>query len=354
MKEKMWDVLELVLKNLEFKSKLAEITRDQILVLRGNPEKAKETLIRFNTEANLNNCTRCDSRHFNSLFLACIYNELDIIVETQSYAKKAIRDFYLVGCEWNQILARWTYGMTYLLMGRQMPARKELEITIEMLETMAKRFRHNHNYEKRNTCKDFILKIREVMPLPSKGNHKSPPKNEPYINNNEIGNSGEENYYLVFPWIPIYEEVQAGANGTIWLDFPAPKHTEMSVFSIDEIPYHIHSLKQVAKKIILQQNKSYAWARVKGHSMNNIKHISIENGDYILFYKAPTAQEQDIVVASYSYLGDGVESQYMVKRYKQNKLYSETTLQSNENKYDPIDVAHCQILGIVIAVAKPI
>ena len=159
----MWDLLKLVLDKLEIKSEATISLKNQIKSLQGRPDEAKALLTSFETEARLNNCTKCDSRHFRSFFLACIYYELDVIVQAQIYMKHAIKDFNRMGSKWNELLANWIYGETFILLERNMPARRELVRTIEMLQKMEQKFRREYQYKKRDECRRFIKQIQEKI-----------------------------------------------------------------------------------------------------------------------------------------------------------------------------------------------
>ncbi len=155
----MWVLLNLVLDKLAIKSEATKALKEQIKNLQGNRTEAAVMLNELEVEARLNNCTKCDSRHFRSFFLACIYYELGVIEKTQYYIKRAIRDFYFNGSTWNELLVNWVYGETFLLLNRELPARRELEHTIEMLEEMAKKYRRKNQYKKRDECNAFIIQI---------------------------------------------------------------------------------------------------------------------------------------------------------------------------------------------------
>ena len=130
----MWELLELVLTKIEIKSKATQSLRDQVLNIRNRPDKAELLLNELIEDRETSNCTKCDSRHFCALFLACIYFEFDDVDQMQIYIQESIKDFSHAGSKWNKILARWIYGTILLRKNRSLSARRELEDTVEMLE----------------------------------------------------------------------------------------------------------------------------------------------------------------------------------------------------------------------------
>ncbi len=161
----MWELLELVLTKIEIKSKATQSLRDQVLNIRNRPDKAELLLNELIEDRETSNCTKCDSRHFCALFLACIYFEFDDVDQMQIYIQESIKDFSHAGSKWNKILARWIYGTILLRKNRSLSARRELEDTVEMLEEMEKEFRSDvkPKHEKSDECKAFIDKIRSQL-----------------------------------------------------------------------------------------------------------------------------------------------------------------------------------------------
>ena len=98
----------------------------------------------------------------------------------------------------------------------------------------------------------------------------------------------------------------------------------------------------------------YGLAQVTGNSMNAHEPVSIDDKDYILFQRTTNSQNGDIVVASRPIQSSG-EDAYMVKKY--NKIDQLLVSETNDTLSPYPDVKlnkDHQILGIVIAVAKPV
>lgn len=160
----MRELLALTLTKIEIKSEATRGLRDQLLELKDDFNKAERLLAEMLSDKKRNDCSKCDSRHFCSLFLSCIYHELGDTENMQKEIRAAIKDFYRVGSKWNEMFARWIYGTLLLEVGDTLPARRELERTIEILEEMAKKFRKEDKYEKRDECYRYAEEIRGNLP----------------------------------------------------------------------------------------------------------------------------------------------------------------------------------------------
>ena len=145
----MRDLLALALREIKIKSEATKALRDQVLAIEGDRVIAEQLLESILADKEISNCANCDSRHFCNFFIACTYFELDSIERMKTYIEAAIKDFDRIGSEWNETFARWIYGEVLRTQGILLPARRELEHTIEMLENAAKKFRKEDKYEKR-------------------------------------------------------------------------------------------------------------------------------------------------------------------------------------------------------------
>lgn len=168
----MWELLELSLNKLDVKSEATRALRDRVLDIRERPDLADELLTELRSDKESSNCANCDSRHFCDFFLACIYYELVDLEKMQDHIKDAIKDFYRMGSKWNETFARWVYGQLLLDIGESLAARRELELAIEMFEKIAKKFREEDRYEKRDECFLFTELIK--VSLNSKKTKKRP------------------------------------------------------------------------------------------------------------------------------------------------------------------------------------
>ena len=143
----MWDLLALVLDELHIGSQLTEETQDAVKNIRGKYQNAKTLLEKIEGEKSVGSCSKCENRPFCSLFLVCLYYELNDFSKVQFHAKRATRDFKLHNLEWNANLANWVSGEIYMLLGRKMPGQRELIKTIKAFNSMGKEFRWQEKYE---------------------------------------------------------------------------------------------------------------------------------------------------------------------------------------------------------------
>ncbi len=350
----MWDLLELVLDNLEIKSKETVALKNEIKNLRGNQDEAKVVLSRLKAEAKLNNCTTCDSRHFSSFFRVCIYYELGEFVQMQRYAKRAIRDFNLIGAKWNELFAHWVYGESYLLFNRKMPARRKLKYTVEKFERMAKKYRRENQYERRDECYGFIeriedqlvgdvLNVRDDVNLifEQKIVHQSPP---PFFSSLSRWKRSQ----LIFP---TQSQIRAGAEGDFIFESQPNLDAILEELTFNEIPHQFYNLREEGNPIVLNP-RVYRWFRVDGDSMNQATLIPIMNNDYVLAIDLNLSnfgfRFGDIIIAALDNPVQG-ERAGVIKRYASEGLVSESS-----NDYEIISLDEVNIRGVVIAVAKPI
>ncbi len=164
---------------------------------------------------------------------------------------------------------------------------------------------------------------------------------------------GYKPFTLQIDALPIYESIEAGPTGPIWQTYPSPVYAELGTLLFDKKPYQIFSVLPNTLSLHFQPIKKYALVEVKGDSMNNATPTPICERDYVLFYEARAANHHDIVIVAKA---DSAKSgyQYLVKRFDETnkQLISET---KSAKKYPPIPLTpEDYILGIVIAVAKPV
>lgn len=159
----MWDLLVLVLEELQIDSQLTKETRDKVKRLREYPQEAENLLKKIKNEMSPNSCIKCENRFFCSLFLACVYYELKNFSKVQTHVKRAMRDFELSNLQWNATLANWVYGEVFMFLGREMPGRRELSKTIKILNAMGEEFRWEEKYEARDQCTIFVSKIEKRL-----------------------------------------------------------------------------------------------------------------------------------------------------------------------------------------------
>ncbi len=347
----MWVLLNLVLDKLAIKSEATKALKEQIKNLQGNRTEAAVMLNELEVEARLNNCTKCDSRHFRSFFLACIYYELGVIEKTQYYIKRAIRDFYFNGSTWNELLVNWVYGETFLLLNRELPARRELEHTIEMLEEMAKKYRRKNQYKKRDECNAFIIQIKRRLENNVQGDGGRTFESK---SKSESPSPPPPNY---LPWrrsqiiFPVQNQIRAGREGNFIFESQPDFDAILDELAFNEEIHYFYNLREEGNPVFFNP-KVYRWFRIEGNSMNQVDPIPIMHEDYVLAIDLSLSsidvQLGSIVVAElYNPLPN--ERAGVLKKYTANGLASRS---SEEYPIIPLDEA--SIRGVAVAVAKPI
>ena len=258
--------------------------------------------------------------------------ELDIATKELENANQHLRGR---GDVWNQIIGLSLLGNAYELNRKEHQALREFERAQEVL---IRNYQRTHSKEYSKDADDLEQMLRDQLKRIDLGKGKK----------STLANRSR----FSFPWAPMYSNVQAGPNGPIWVEKASD---DQGVF-IEEVVledrhYEVHSLRQGDAFISLSNDKDYGWARVSGNSMNAAKPVTIFENDFVLFYKSPVADHNDIVIAS-CIENSGAGYRYVVKRYdKQNMLLLSET--EPPNQYPPIPINEdTRIIGVVIAVAK--
>jgi len=350
----MWDLLEFVLDNLEIEDQATKDIRDQIKGVRGNKELANKLSVQLDREAQLNNCTQCPSRHFHAFFLACIHYEIGAIVQTQSYIKRAIRDFNRMGSRWNELLAIWVNGEIYMGLGRFMPARQALEHTVEMLQKKAQVFRRKDQYEKREECFQHIAKIRSRLMNPAgnwegkpvKKRKKAKTTQQPFSHHNK--RPSWRRSQIIFP---VQSQIRAGTEGDFIFECQPDLDAVLDELVFNGKTHYFYNIREEGNPIILNP-RVYRWFRIDGNSMNQARPVSIMDGDYILaidlYMSNMDVRIGDIVIAN-------LHNPLQNERAGVLKKYTSVGLESqSSDEYPIISMGEANIRGIAIAVAKPV
>jgi hypothetical protein len=269
--------------------------------------------------------------------------------EAKRYATMAIEHFRVCGLSWNQAMAHWYLGLIHKQEGSGYRFRDEIKRALEIVDPICEEHLIVGRYEENQACKLILESIQKDQDVASKMG------TGPLHNHRALtGNGAVPPSYLTIPWLPEYRRVRAGPQGIIWEDPPEDSNTIVHNIQIGSQFFRLHSIKKTAAtdvQITLNHGREYGWARVEGHSMNDCWPVSIEHGDYVLFFKNQRAVDDEIVIASCKDTNDTFA--FMVKRYKEMEraLFSETNDKSQP--YEPVTLTEdSQIVGIVVAVAK--
>ena len=162
---------------------------------------------------------------------------------------------------------------------------------------------------------------------------------------------------ISLPWLLVYHQPRVEANpdgkGYI-LEGAEMASTAISRVIIEGQEYTIQVVKKTATKIDkhvnLVSSRKYAWVKVSGDSMKDFD-PKIKDGDYILFYLQQDSPDDNVVIVRQPDTSID-EFPHLIKEYKKRDglLYSH----NKKKNYPPLKCNEdCQIIGIVVAVAKP-
>ena len=293
-----------------------------------------------------------DKHHYYLLRAYCymVTGEHDKAINSTTYA---IDGFRVCGLSWAEVIGHWFLGTLHATQKRGYLSLAEIKQALDILEPIQQEFLIKGDYEEVNKCTELKNQLEYSKNTAQKMG--TGPLYMPSISTPATPPASSNDSNLLIPWLPKYHSVRAGPFGLIWAE-PTKEHsTFVHAVEIDGTSSLIHSTKGIAShdhKITLNTYEQYGWAKVEGHSMNISDPTPICHGDYILFRVHNQPQDKDIVVASRP--TPSGEFAYMVKRFRESEkiLISETN-DTNEN-YSPVELSQDhQILGIVIAVAKP-
>jgi hypothetical protein len=253
-------------------------------------------------------------------------------------------------------LVRYFLSTAYRIEGSKSHARNEIKESIKLLESCIHSYKEMESKYKSLQNKEHST-LAHKMEIDCQKRLKAikialkPPKKDKKIPGPLVGNTN----YLALSWLPIYQSVQAGANGPVWTSPPKGDLAAFPLVILDGELHMITLLKGSGNQLTLTSDRRYGWASVRGQSMNKATPVKLENGDYILFENVigPNTRQpvnKDIVIVSQ--LGNGGFT-YMVKRFRDAEkiVVSETTESGEQYQALPLN-ENRQILGIVIAIAK--
>lgn len=345
-----------IIKATPFNQNLAEL-RDRVLAARsddGITSLLEE--IKFRIDLCLETQCENDQPYYYLLRSYCHLwlEKTDQAINTARYATDGFR---LCGHKITLTYAHWYLGTIYATQRKGYLYRKEIEQAIECAELISQEFLDEGHYDEADKWKNIILKLQQhkeaALKMGTGPLHM--PDTPIQIKPHTTASNTPADAFLHLPWLPKYHSILAGPAGKIWAE-PIKEHAVFaSQFEIDGKKIKIYPLSGTVsgdRKITLSAQEEYGWAQVHGHSMNASRPIPICEGDYVLFHIHNHPQNNNIVVASRpTQEGDYA---HMVKRYRESdkQLISETT--DTSQTYEPVTVDQdYQILGVVIAVAKP-
>ncbi|MBW7920067.1 MAG: hypothetical protein H3C52_12305 [Anaerolineales bacterium] len=314
-------------------------------------------------KARINLCLETQSKedeYFYYFLRAYGHYVIGDIHQAISSATHALDGFRICGCSWEQVIGRWLLSAFHAFQNRSHSSLAEMNLALDILESIRQDFLTRGVYDEVEKCqkvkstmeehKNEFLKKMEAISQPVSGNSRPIHIHAPVSSDPAAKEKGK----LLIPWIPKHKTMRDGVNGLT--EFRAiDEFPFVTIVEIDKKPYYIHSLcgsSLTDRNVTLVRGEDYGWVLMRGHGMNLCYPVPIPDGCYVLFWDYNVPKDNNIVVSSEPSL-DG-DFAYTVRRYRAagQELVSETTETGSE--YSPIKLDKSrQILGIVIAVAKP-
>ena len=311
--------------------------RERILACK-NKKAMQEVLDQQCENKQQTNCYLCDDEGNCSVLRGIAYLHISNIKKALDEIEDANVHFRGENNEWNNTICLTLLGIAHEKDNKRHQALLDYQQALHILDNYL--YIHENNYDHIYKASSLIEDLRDRLDHRYYGPAKETPR--PVKNKTRI----------VLPWMPAYTGLQAGTNGPVWAGpLPKDKGPFVDEILLDDKSHEIYSIKQGDNLVTLTRDKKYGWAKVSGNSMNASKPVFIFENDFVLFYESADADNNSIVIASFSD-GSGAGYRYMVKRFSKDdqSLISET---EPPNLYAPMSItADVKIIGVVIAVAK--
>lgn len=288
------------------------------------------------------------------ILLACCYLPLNNLQKAIHTAQEAIEKARLCNLDWLEAMAHWLLSLMYRENDNTYMYRTELNEARELTQRILNKHQKKGQYQKVDYCATIVEKIEEEHAYATKDAKENIGTSTLADNPSSQRQKRQPGDYLIATWLPVYNGVQAGLSGVSWIE-QIGYSIGISQIVIEGRHFNLFNLRKTSptdRQIRIKPGERAGFIKVIGNSMNACTPTSIEENDYILFYKTPNATDGDIVIASQP--SPGSDPAYIVKRYKaaDKTLLSETN--DTTQAYPPIKIGRRhQILGVVIAVAKP-
>jgi len=255
------------------------------------------------------------------------------------------------GDDWNSIIGLTLLGLAFEERGQNHLAFREYNKAYETLSRRYLRIHANDYTKKHQTLKnDLQNKLRQLSNKPLSTAVTTPPTSTL----SSVTSTNNNRDYLALFSIPIYGSVEAGPDGIFHIEH-LDAYTIVNQIELQGRTFDIHGIHGTTptdRQITVTTKKTYGWMRIHGLSMNGWD-LPFNENDYVLFYKTSTASHLDYVIVSNNQSTDDIA--LIVKRFdeKNDQLLSKSKNTSKLYNPIPLDKDH-QIVGIVIAIAKPI
>ncbi len=346
----MKEEIKIILQSLTNKSKLVRRMEKEIIDILVRPRELRLFAQKLNEEIQSATHIQGDDEPFYHFLLSVAYVALNESNAAKNSLFHAVQAFRIRGFYLNEVLCEWLFARIHFKDRNSVRAQHACEAAISIIKRLIQDCKTDVRYGQVNEYTKHLAQLENLL----ESIETLSPLEANMSSENHPPSSGED--YIPLPWLPRYDSVRAGLNGLIWAEPPTGNSTVIRTIEIDgtlcEIFSTSSSRRVQNRQVTLTRSMEYGWAKVEGQSMNASRPVCIEEGDYVLFTKQWQPGKDAIVIAC-RFLTDS-EQTYMVKKYssRNQTLVSETT--DTTQDYSPIDMNEdYQILGTVIAVAKP-
>jgi hypothetical protein len=255
-----------------------------------------------------------------SLLKSLTYNELKNKNGAFADAADAVTGFRVCGNDFNEALARWYFGLLYVIYKESHMAIPELHEAVRLLTRSAKLNEPENNYNKITLYEGFIKHINRTIELLK-------------INITSIPNPQSVPGGIPPSWR--IARIEFG---------PYDKGFASKDIILYGNPYQLFNCHG-GNEIKVLANGEYDWLEVPDNGMDSANPIPITKADYVLLEQKTLPQPNDIIVAS---MQGAKPPARFIKRFSPSNLLSESS-----TAIPPIPINVVDIHGVVIAIAKP-
>jgi len=331
-----------IIKALELKHPEVNALREEVTSQCKDQISEIHLFKKFHTTDHLiGNCQEYQA--FRTLLKTCILYTEGRMDEAMAEGRKALEKFRICGNCFNEGLIHRFIALIYLKQDKESLAISELSKAIQIFNSCA------INYEEENpqgTKNKYLKKT---------GYEKQAEECARLIQKTKIAGKGKtKTNYSKSTWptaslvYGVFDIGHASRVGKFVLNDDEINQMSVEDISFDDKKHKIFNLR-IGNQIRMNPAREYRWLRVAGTSMNNSTPIPIEPEDYVLVMIESNPRKGEVVFASLHNPPTPDERCGVVKRYSSEGLKSES-----DKPIDPIALEEVDLLGVVLAVAKPV
>ncbi len=301
---------------LEMNTPFAKDLRERVLALCNSPENARALLMELNHEEKEDGCM--EDHALFCILKSCAYDQLGFKISAFAEAVDAVKGYRQCGEKFNEALAHWYIGLLYKLYEEDHLAIPQLEEAVKLLSTSAKFHEMESNYAKKAKCENCILQIKALSSAIQEKDKTKPPSPPPM-----------EKYPVHWKGAVInlggFASEEVVIKGRSYILFESPRGNV-----IEPSP-----------------GGDSQWVKADDNSMDRATPIPIEPDDYLLTDRKLTPHYNDIVIAHQITPAPAGKMTYMLFRFTDKGLKTESSFTSLEIPFECVDV-----MVVVIAIAK--